>query len=220
MKSQEKIFYEKEGNGWFKRNRKPIAESTRTDPVMVLIEQYGLKPRTVLDIGAANGWRLAEIEKATGAKCVGIEPSSEAVRSGNKEFPKITLVRGVASDIPLKKKFDLVIVSFVLHWVSREALLRSISEIDRMVEDGGHLIVIDFDPDMPTRKRYHHLKKDLVYTYKLDYASILTSTAMYGTVSKMTFHHEGYRFDARIPGGERCVASLLRKSTEGYLVDD
>ncbi len=214
--AQDKIFLTKEGNNWFKRNREALYANELVDPTLSLIELYGLKPKKVLEIGASNGWRLALIAEKYKAKCVGIEPSAQAVKDGIKNFPTIIMKRGIASDIPLKEKFDLVIINYVMHWISREELLKAVAEIDRMVMNGGHLIIGDFAPDFPTQAPYHHLPKENVSTFKMDYPGIFTSTALYRLVSKMTFRHEDHAFIAEVKGSERGTVSLLKKSLTDF----
>lgn len=213
--NQEK-FFKKEGDEWFNRNRKDLYANAYPDVTLHLMETYGLKPKKVLEIGASNGWRLALIADKYGSTCVGVEPSAAAVKDGNKNFPKIKMLRGVASEIPLKEKFDVVIMNLALTWVSREELLKTIAEIDRMVVDGGHLIIGDFLADYPMRVRYHHKPKEEIYTYKQDYAAIFTTAATYGLVARLSFEHAINKFTSAVPMEHRCATSLLKKSLNGF----
>ena len=212
---QEK-FFKKEGDEWFKRNRKDLYANAYPDVALHLIDLYDLKPKKVLEIGASNGWRLALIADKYASRCMGVEPSAAAVRDGNKNFPKIKMVRGVASEIPFKEKFDLVIMNLALTWVSREELFKTIAEIDRMIVDGGHLIIGDFLSDYPMRVRYHHKPKDEIYTYKQDYAAIFTSTAIYRSIAQLTFEHAINKFTSAVPMEHRCATSLLKKSYKDF----
>lgn len=215
---QDKIFLEKEGDNWFGRNKKKIRENRRPDPALLLLDQYDLKPKKVLEVGASNGWRLALIEERYQSKCIGIEPSKKAVADGKKSYPNVDLRRGLASKIPLKEKFDLVVVNYVLHWISREELLRSVAEIDRMVNDGGYLIIGDFLPDHPTKVPYHHLPKEKVYTYKQDYAELFSATSLYRIVAKQTFRTDEHTFVPDVSSGDRAVATLFKKSLTDYYI--
>lgn len=216
---QEDIFSNSEGNKWYERNSGVLSsEAKRVDLPLKLIKMYGLKPKKVLEIGCSNGWRLQEIATQYGAKCVGIEPSTVALKAGAKQFPKVAFKRGLASNIPTKDTFDLVIVNFVLHWVSRELLLASIKEIDRTVADGGYLIIGDFAPDSPARTRYHHLPDEDVWTYKMDYARAFTATALYGEVARLTFDHDNHLLESAT-SDRRGDAVLLKKSLSLYYAE-
>ena len=186
---------------------------------MSLLEAYHVAPKRILEIGCSNGWRLDLLRKRYGATCVGVEPSLAAIRDGRKRYPQVKIHRGVASALPLKGAFDLVLVPFVLHWVARERLLQSISEIDRVLSDNGLLLISDFAPDFPTRVHYHHLAHDEVYTFKLDYAQIFSSTAMYATVGRLAFDHDEHRLGVDVSGPKRGVSTLLRKSYKDFLLE-
>jgi ubiquinone/menaquinone biosynthesis C-methylase UbiE len=135
---QDKIFMHFEGDRWFERNHSALIRfDAGGDLPLRLIDLYELRPEFVLEIGAANGFRLAAIHMRTGARVVAVEPSSKAILEGKASFPFVTFVRGVAHAIPLQERFDLVIVNFVFHWIDRANLFQSVAEVDRMVRDGG-----------------------------------------------------------------------------------
>lgn len=168
MTDQENIFSSSEGDAWFFRNQGVMAsaDSIEMQAPRLLMEQYGLNPIRILEIGCSNGWRLNEIRERYSSICLGVEPSQAAIDEGRRLFPEITLLKGVASSVPIQEPCDLVIVNYVMHWVSREALYRSINEIVRLVADGEYLILGDFDPDVSFRNSYKHLPDQGVYTYK------------------------------------------------------
>ena len=215
---QDEIFFKKEGDNWYKRNADILGTESHPDAALSLIELYGLAPKKVLEIGSSNGWRLEAIRTRYGAKCFGVEPSKSAVTDGKKRYPKIALHRGLASKIPLKQKFDLVIVNYVLHWISREELFASIAEIDRMVADGGLLVIGDFAPDHPTKAPYHHLPKEDVHTFKLDYTKIFEAMATYRVTAKLSFRHVDHALTPQIEGKDRGMIALLEKSQKGFYI--
>lgn len=212
MRSQEEIFFKKEGDNWFKRNKGTVWEGGRWDPPLYLMEQYSLSPKKVLEIGCSNGWRLAEIIKKYQIMCVGVEPSLLAIKEGKKKNHKVIFKRGIVSSLPLTETFDLVIVNFVLHWVSREFLFKVIAEIDRVVADEGYLIIGDFLPDNPAKIGYHHLPKGEVYTYKQDYTQIFIASTLYQRVATISFDQESFLLSAQTDSQHRGSCSLLKKS--------
>ena len=213
---QEDVFLKKEGDNYFKRNHSVLNDHTYPDPVLYLAKQYGLKAKNILDIGCSNGSKLSELIAVTGGKGTGVEPGAKAISDGKKRFPHLTFKRGIVSKLPIKGKFDIVTLFYVLHWVSREEIFKAIAEIDRVVKDGGYLIIGDFDPDFPTKIKYHHLPSEEVYTYKLDYARIFEETGLYHAVARNTFTHVQNTFDADLAAGNRGVVTLLKKSLEGH----
>jgi SAM-dependent methyltransferase len=159
-----------------------------------------------------------------GCKTVGVEPSAKAVEDGNKRYPGLDLRRGVAMKLPIgdHEKFDLVICYCVFMWVSRSALLASMAEVDRALEDGGHILLCDFLPDVPARRRYHHLPEGQAYTYKQDLAQVFLASACYRHVARTTHHHARQTddlFDMDVPSDECVVCDILQKRNLHVAVD-
>lgn len=217
---QDDKFLQGEGDAWFKRNEPLLSKHSyvENDVPLYFIDKYSIKPKNVLEVGCGNGFRLSEIYRKYGSKCIGVEPSSSAIADGKKKYPDIELQKGLVHSLPIVDKNDLVIVNYVLHWVSREMLLKSITEIDRVVSESGYLIVGDFLPDYPSANRYHHLLDDEVYTYKLDYSGIFLATGLYSLVARLTYYegHEGPEFDILATHNNRGACTLLRKSYTGF----
>jgi SAM-dependent methyltransferase len=189
------------------------------DGPLRMIELYSLTANTVLEIGAANGWRLAAIADRLGCKVVAQEVSRAAVAHGKSAYPKVEFVEGSASKIPLQEPFDLVIINSVLHWVDRSTLFATLAEIDRLLVDQGYLIIGDFCPANRLRVRYHHLADSEVYTYKQDYAAIFVASGLYHQVAVLTFDHAGRSLRAAVPEDERFSTCLLRKAPRELFVE-
>jgi SAM-dependent methyltransferase len=218
---QDDIFLNSEADAWFNSNAKVLGKDLENDFPLKLIDFLRLKPKKVLDVGAANGYRIAELSRRLGSGTyVAIEPSQAAIKDGQKRFPFIEFRRGLMYDLPLhdNEVFDLVIVHFVFHWISRDKLLGSVAELDRAIADGGYLILGDFLPDVPTKVRYHHLPGEVVFTYKQDYAEIFLSSGLYTHIARLTFNHDTYSLDPDVGGESRGVYSVLRKNKENLYV--
>ncbi|MCB9362532.1 class I SAM-dependent methyltransferase [Candidatus Woesearchaeota archaeon] len=209
---QEKIFLQGEADNWFRRNlhAKP---KDKDDLALMLLDLYGIKPKKLLEIGCSNGHRLHVCRKLYDAECFGVEPGAEAVKYANENFKDITVKRGVMSNIPFDGPFDVVIVFFVMHWIDRDLLIKSMAEADRVLANGGHLILGDFYPDAPSRNKYHHLPNLDVFTFKDDYARMFTQTPNYQYIA-----HLSTDFEKMLPlqsvaeSDRRVVANLLRKN--------
>lgn len=209
--NQDNIFSEFEGNRWFERNREALEQfDPQKDLPLRIMELYSLRPQSVLEIGGANGFRLAAIrERYATARLAVVEASKEAIQDGKSRYPFIDFSHGVASAISLEEIFDLIIVNFVFHWVDRASLLRSVAEIDRLLEDGGFLIIGDFFPSNQLRVPYHHLPGQKVYTYKQNYAAPFLASGLYRMVCCLTGEHSKKELVASASEMERRGAFLL-----------
>jgi ubiquinone/menaquinone biosynthesis C-methylase UbiE len=219
--SQEELFVSLEGDRWFERNRPALLNvDFEHDVPTMLFEMYHLRPRAVLEIGAANGYRLAAIHQRFGCRVVGIEPAQAAISDGRERFPHVELYPGRADEIPLDAEFDVVILNFVLHWVGRDRLLRAVAEIDRVTADGGFVIIGDFLPTGLRRRPYHHLPVGAVYTYKQDYAATFMASGGYEAVALLTGNHASKELTADVDDDDRIGTWLLRKRLTTLYRDD
>lgn len=210
--TQDEIFADFEGNHWFARNQEALRRyETDADMPLQLLTLYNIQPTQILEVGAANGFRLATLAGRYGARAVAVEPSTDAIADGQRAFPAVEFIRGEAHDLPLQEQFDLIIVNFVLHWVDRQHLLGAIAEIDRVLADGGYLLVGDFCPSNPTKVPYHHLPDAGVYTYKQNYAAPFLASGLYHLVSFLTSDHAAKVTRGDISEHERIGTWLLRK---------
>ena len=216
--SQDNVFLNSEGDNWFKRNMNGLEGAQDHDFVINLIQLYNITPKNVLEIGASNGWRLNEINRIYDCNCIAVEPSELAIEAGKEKYPDIEFHRAVANELPFDndRKFDLVIINFVFHWIGREQLFKSVSEIDRVISDSGFLIIGDFMPDSPNKVKYHHIKDEGVWTYKQDYTRLFTSSNIYKLIGSMTGHHETKKYDPLVDDKSRMAVTLLKKDYASY----
>jgi len=218
--SQEKIFAAFEGDKWFERNRDALEQfDPEADFPLKLMELYRLRPHSVLEVGAANGVRLAAISERCGARVVAVELSVKAILDGKTRFPCVEFVQGVAYAIPLQELFDLIIVNFVFHWIDRSTLLRSAAEIDRLLVDCDFLIIGDFHPSNLIKVRYHHLAEQEVYTYKQNYAATFLASGLYHPVCLITGDHSSKALMGEVTEEERIGVWLLRKMLKEHYVE-
>jgi len=219
--SQDDIFMSDEGNQWFKRNRDAIVDQNQFDWPIKIIETLKEKEKIgrILELGCANGWRLARIKDMfqENVELYGSDASKEAITDGMSRYPDLRLKQGLLSQIPFDLMFDLVIVNFVFCWVDRKSLVKSIAEIDRVICDQGLLIVGDFLPDFPQKRPYHHLPGQNVFTYKQDYANIFKAIGTYSEIFRVTSNHDRpNQYLGGTPSDERWCCCLLQKCLDGY----
>lgn len=171
--SQKNAFFEGEGEAWFERNKDKL--TNKNDPVLEAIEKYKLDPAVVLEIGCANGWRLDLLKKKYDCVTWGIDPAS----NGEHE----NILRRSADKTGMSIEcFDLVIYGWCLYLVDRTDLLQISAEGDRVLQDGGYLVIYDFYSEVPIKLPYKH--KDGIYTYKMDYSRLWLWNPTYSLHSK------------------------------------
>jgi len=204
------IWKESEGDNWFLRN-KGILEK-RLDLCLTLLNIYSIKPKRVLEIGASYGYRLARIHEKFGSKVTAVEPSQEAIGEGEKKYPFIDFFRSTGEEFETTEKFDLIIVNFVFHWVPRETLFSFVEKIDRFLDEEGYLIIGDFGVEHHLKRRYHHIKGEKIYTYKMPYWELFTKSGRYLEIAKMRFDHDNMIIRPDVSLDNLGVVSLLRKS--------
>lgn len=222
INDQGQIFRTAEGDAWYRRNAAHLETKAPHDIAMrmigILDNDLVCGVRSVCDVGCANGWRLDALGKTlpNASRLCGFDASDSAIMAG-RGFPGLDLRPGLVEDSPFDEKFDLVIVSFVLHWIDRVKLTEAIARIDRLVANGGLLMVLDFLPDRPSKRPYHHLQNNEVFTYKQDYSRTFGELGTYQELARLTFVHD--RPEAGVAPAsaqERAICALLHKATDAY----
>lgn len=218
---QDDVFLAGEADGWYRRNREALECRDAVDWPFNLVEQLAarLGIRSVAEFGCCTGYRLQMLKGVLPAatRFCGVDASAEAIAAGMEKYSGLDLRHGSLTAIPFDEPFDLVVVNFVLHWVDRATLVRSISEIDRLLVDGGFLVVGDFLPDYAQRRFYHHLPDEDVYTFKQDYGRMFEGLGIYRELARITFDHDDRRGQlANAASDRRAFCTLLRKSLTDY----
>lgn len=187
--NQKNTFLSGEGNMWYQRNKSAFTtEKQKEDPVLLALEHCKIKPVRVLEIGCANGWRLAKLHNSYHCEVYGIDPSDEAILNGITDYPYINLSIGTADDLPKIEPVDLIIFGFCLYLCDPKDLFKIAMESDRLLSNHGHIAIFDFHP--PTghyRNKYSH--KEDVYSYKMDYSTIFSWHPAYLKVYEKINHH-------------------------------
>jgi SAM-dependent methyltransferase len=190
--NQKDIFLASEGDAWFARNCDRLGER---DIVSGVIETAGIVPKRVLEIGCSNGWRLSRLRRKYGCKVVGVEPSIEACTAAAANG--LDVLNRTASHLPGGSGFDLVIYGFCLYLTDPADWFGIVSEGDRVLNNGGYLLVHDFDMTgaAPFARKYEH--RTGILSYHVDFAKFWLA------------HPHYHLLEVIVAGAER--VTLIRK---------
>lgn len=193
---QKDVFFHSEGKAWLARNRSKITSAN--DPVLDALEQYKIIPAKVLEVGCANGWRLDALKKKYGCAVEGIEPGQS-----EKADSLVPVQYGTADDLISWRgeTFDLVIYGFCLYLCDPEDYFHIVAEGDRVLKDGGHLVVYDFCSELPYKIPYKH-KKGL-FSHHYDF-------------SRLWLGHPAYSLYGRTVQDETCVIILKKNLKNAF----
>jgi SAM-dependent methyltransferase len=211
VNNQRNVFLDGEGDQWYSRNA--VQDINELDHIDCVIHQSLEFCSSVLEVGCADGRRLARIKENCGSitTLVGIDPSSVGILSGLNRFVGLDLRVGTADLLPIQEVFDAVVIGFCLYLCDRELLSKIVSEVDRVLEDGGVLVLVDFDPPHPRRRRYQH--KEGIWSYKMDYSKLFTALPHFVLSSKSSMSHSGMTWEN--DESERIAVWTLRKNLSG-----
>lgn len=190
---QKSVFIQSEGDQWFERNQAALAEpSVLRDSLVTRIARHLPEAAgtawQVLEIGCGQGGNLDALSRVRSIKGRGIDPSARAVAAGTSDFPHLELCVGTADALPYAEASqDMVWFGFCLYLVDRGLLQRVVAEADRVLRDGGMLVMVDFDPLTPCKRPYHH--KNGLYSYKMDYSHLFLANPAYSLLEKYATSH-------------------------------
>ena len=186
MAKQEEIFAESEGDAWFARNFWKMEDQAKNDPVRDILKQHVSvrEVRAVVEFGCANGWRLNYLNEYYGWYALGVDPSMGAIANGTSRFPNIKLHRGTMTAHPVHANtMQLVIYGFCLYVCDPEDLCEVVAQGNNILEDGGYLIIHDFDGDFPHSVPNKHVEG--LMTYKMDWSQLWLANPAYRLVEKV-----------------------------------
>lgn len=209
---QDDIFKLSEADQYHERRRKSNwsdEERIKEDLPLEVIQKNKIRCKNAAEVGAYNGFRLAFLSENYHCHAVAFEPSQKAILEGKQKYPQVDFRCNTAAQLDAADgSFDMVIVGYVFHWIDRKTLIRSISEIDRVLADDGWLVISDIWVEYPQRRKYHHLPSKDVWTYKQNYWEIYLASNCYKLVDAIF----------RKPSGKDSVpryCTLLKKSLTG-----
>jgi len=180
---QKFAFLAGEGDHYFDRNAHKSVELEQ-NYALTALKTLGVSPRSVLEIGCSDGARLDQIRQTYAAECCGIDPSTKAIAYGRTKFPQLHLDEGTADGLEFSDgQFDVVLFGFCLYLCDLKDHFRIAFQADRVLKDGGLLIIYDFNTPLPYSNAYSHLTG--IRSYKMDWSSMFTWSPSYRLLSRL-----------------------------------
>lgn len=195
---------------WFERNRAKLETDTSLPISTRLFASHITSGQRVLEIGTANGHQLYKLQQLTRCEAFGIDPSTSAIANGKANFPELQLMVGTADKLEFPDGFfDIVIFGFCLYLVDRSLLMQTVAEADRVLQRGGMLMIVDFDPSVTHRRPFAHHQG--LWSYKMCYPELWLANPDYVLSEKHSYSHEGDHFHC--DQGERVSTWVLVKQS-------
>lgn len=195
---QRDIFVTSEGNGWYGRNIAAFDRpSLLRERIIARVASHlpATEHSTVVEIGCATGINLANLRQVRPIHGIGVDPSIQAIERGADQYPDLRLLQGTADKLPLEdNSVDAIWFGFCLYLVDRSLISRVVAEADRVLKNGGLLVIHDFDPDFPRMRRYAH--HNGLWSYKMNYSMLFTANPAYVLVEKTSFSHADLHWNA------------------------
>ncbi len=199
------------GDDWFRRNKDSLGNRDLVEPVLNSIK--GFAPQSILEVGAANGWRLKQLRDKYGCKITGIDPSPEAIAAGADDGIHIDL--GTADNLPYENEsFDLIIFGFCLCFISPEDWFDIVRESNRVLKNGGLLLIYDFVGTKFFKRRMMKIMQDSVleerplYLYNFNWSTLWL---VYPSYTEAVYLFDLNKYE---------ICTALYKDLNGLLIDD
>jgi ubiquinone/menaquinone biosynthesis C-methylase UbiE len=205
---QKDVFIKQEGDQWFKRNLDRDSNNFEdVNPLLPLVKDKF----KLLEIGTSDGIKLDYIARKKSninLSLFGIDPSFDSISSGTQKYPSLNLKQGTSDKLDFDNEFfDIVILGFCLYLVDRDLLFKTIAEVDRVLKEGGYVVITDFETPYPIKRKYEHHKD--CFSYKNNYSNFFLGGAHYTLINKIHFSHTTKIFNEDI--NERVSTSILFK---------
>lgn len=191
---QSDVFLKGEAKAWLARNKEKLTPDG--DQILDIIQGNGMRFNNVLEVGCANGWRLKEMKRLKLANEVfGLDPGARVTRNSIIE-------RGTANNLKyfVDWQVDCIIYGWCLYLCDPIDYFKIAAEGDRVLKDGGFLIIHDFYSMSPYRNKYKH--KDGIYSHKMNFSKLWLSSPAYSV----------YRCQIQGSGDDQTMTIILKKN--------
>ena len=160
------------------------------EAVVHLVRSLGIGPGSrVLDVASGTG-KLTRALAATGATCVGAEPSASMRAACAAAVPGLAQVGAAAEHLPFTDgSFDAVTVAQAFHWFATTGVL---DEFARVLCPGGGLALIwnerdESDPLVAELTRISKWDVHQPYPVGRDFGAVVDGTGAFGPVDRSRF---------------------------------
>lgn len=184
-----------------------------SNPVLAALKDIDAKPEAILEIGCSRGHRLIELHQEFGAECCGVDPSEKAIEQGRALYPALVLEQGTADSLQYPDdRFDVVIFGFCLYLCDPRDHFRIAWQADRILQDGGFLVIHDFLTLTPYRNKYVHSAN--LSSYKMEWSRMFTWNPAFQLISRRYMEHAKPLSFA--PDEQICVEVLHKDSQAAF----
>ncbi len=188
---QKEYFVQEGGDEWYARSCHSIQKTKPTfNYLFDCINNLPFAINNFLEVGCSSGEKIKQVQSKFKCSCYGIDPSKEAIAGGRKLVnDKIHLQVGTAESLPFEDNFfDVVCFGFCLYLCDRNLLFRIAQEADRVLREGGAIIIVDFDSRIPLRNSFHHTG-EAIWSYKMEYEKMFTWHPQYILSEKRSYSY-------------------------------
>lgn len=193
---QSEIFSNGEGRAWLFRNERKLPPET--DPVLEMVERLQLQPKSVLEVGCANGWRLDKFRTTFGCETFGVDPS---IKEPHHTHAGSFLRPGTADNLP-SFGYDMIVYGFCLYLCDPEDYFQIVQQCDKNLSSPGYVVIYDFYTQFPYSKAYSHHPG--VTTRKMDFSRLWVGHPNYTMLGR----------DMIDNGDDRKAVIILQKDSE------
>ncbi|MDC0875598.1 methyltransferase domain-containing protein [Candidatus Pelagibacter sp.] len=178
------IIKKKEGDNWFKRNFKLYSQDIKDINITNLIKINSIEPKSILEIGCANGMKLNQYQDEFKSKInYGIDLSKKSINHGKKKYKKLKLLKLSSLEIEkIKINFDLIICGSFLYLLDRELIFKQFDLIFKKLNKNGYLIIQGFDPLFKHTNKNIHSKN--LKSFKMSYDNFLEESGLFKMIYK------------------------------------
>lgn len=180
---QADVFREGEGDAWYERNKDKLPNPNSI--IHDLIKKHVKTPEFIYEVGCADGWLLRQLQAFYGCKVGGIDPSRQAINTASQFIENVYY--GNATKPVGAEGCNVLIYGFCLYLCDPEDYFRIVMEGDRVLKDGGYLIIHDFNAlgAFPHRVPYKH--KEGLFSHHVKFEDLWLAHPWY---SRLENHYQ------------------------------